>query len=429
MNNRIIVTAITVKANCIEVIYCVEGETLLPAFRGLHIEGDKQVGSFFVEYSESTKSVPAGIAVIPFVANVLPIVWLWNAELFVDELDENFYESIPEIEHSYIFMYPMLSFQGKVTVSKLVKYHSIEPTQIDHTASLFSGGVDAFATLFAHYEERPTLITLWGADVKQTDEEGWSKVWGHTTKIADSLSLPTPIWIKTNFREIVDEGYLGSLVKKSKDGWWHGFQHGIGISAHTAPLAYMHGFATIYMASSFNVRYKGTCASDPMIESHLRFADSYIRHDRYSYTRNDKIRLIIQRSKELEVKVPFHVCWQSTGGGNCCSCEKCLRTIMGIIAQGGDPHDFGFDIEFDKLSSYRTIIEQNMSLYPQLNEEWKLLKEAFTAQDLYHTDPRYNWIYDLKADSNLLLKMRSKHALRAILFPLVYFRRHLCGKK
>lgn len=429
MNNRIIVTSVTAKVNSIDVTYCVEGKTLLPSFRGLRTEGNKHIGSFFAEYSESVESVPYGIAVIPFIANVLPIAWLWNAEVIVDELDENFYECIPEIEHGYIYMYPMLSFQGKVTVSKIVKYHSAVPAQINNTASLFSGGVDAFATLFAHYDERPTLITLWGSDVKLTDEEGWAKVWGHAVKTAEDLQLPAPIWIKTNFREIVDEGYLGKLVKKSKDGWWHGFQHGIGISAHTAPLAYIHGFVSVYMASSYTVNDKVLCASDPLIESHFRFADGYIRHDRYSYNRNDKIRLIIQRSQELGVKPAIHVCWQSAGGDNCCSCEKCLRTIMGIIAQGGDPHDFGFDIEIDKLPSYQTMIEQNISLYHHLPDYWETIREIFATQNLHHDDPRYNWIYTLKADPNLLLKLRIKRALRIPLFPIVYLRRRFRGNK
>ena len=41
----------------------------------------------------------------------------------------------------------------------------------------------------------------------------------------------------------------------------------------------------------------------------------------------------------------LRVCWESAGGSNCCHCEKCLRTILAIYAEGADPRDFGFDYE------------------------------------------------------------------------------------
>ena len=31
-----------------------------------------------------------------------------------------------------------------------------------------------------------------------------------------------------------------------------------------------------------------------------------------------------------------------SGGTNCCKCEKCYRTILEIVSEGGEPNAFGF---------------------------------------------------------------------------------------
>ena len=57
--------------------------------------------SFFIEYSEDISTTPKGIAIIPFVTNILPLIWLTNSELIIPELDHNFYKSILVIKISY----------------------------------------------------------------------------------------------------------------------------------------------------------------------------------------------------------------------------------------------------------------------------------------------------------------------------------------
>lgn len=46
---------------------------------------------YWIEYNENVESVPVSIAIIPFVCNVLPIVWVADAELYLPEIDEDFY--------------------------------------------------------------------------------------------------------------------------------------------------------------------------------------------------------------------------------------------------------------------------------------------------------------------------------------------------
>ena len=112
---------------------------------------------FRVKYSQDISGVPEGILVIPFITNVLPIIWLTDAVLQVPRLDRVFYESIPEIKKGYADMSPMLTFKGRVEVDELEE-HDVSPSE--QVAAFFSGGVDAFATLIRHREEKPILLTM-----------------------------------------------------------------------------------------------------------------------------------------------------------------------------------------------------------------------------------------------------------------------------
>ena len=240
------------------------------------------IRTFEAEYSENIETVPFSVLVIPFVCNVLPIVWLTDSVLELNELDREFYEAIPGVLKGYRDMSPMLAFRGSVQAAKIVDNH-YEAT--DAVAALFSGGVDAFATLVAHITEKPTLITLWGADVRLTDQEGWDRVSQHVRETVNQYALPTPLLIRTNFRSMVKEGPLGELVAAAGDGWWHGYQHGIAILGHAAPSAYLHRWKTVYIASSFTPDNKAICASDPTIDNNLQLVSTRVWHDQYEFHR------------------------------------------------------------------------------------------------------------------------------------------------
>lgn len=309
------------------------------------IKGDwqkhfKLSNKLFIEYGCNIEKVPDSVAVIPLVCNILPIAWLCDAEIILEELDEDFYTNLDSIKKGYEDMYPMLNFSGKLTVSNIVKNQNTDTENC--SAVLFSGGVDAYTTLLRHIKEKPCLVSLWGADVKLNDTEGWEKVNGHIQSVAEEYRL-TYIFVKTNFREILNDGTLGMLVRKSGDGWWHGFQHGIGIISHVAPVAYVYSAKTTYIASSHPRRMKGqyTCASDPTIDNHVSFCGCRTIHDGDEMDRQEKVRYLVSKKRGGN-PIKLRVCWEAPGGGNCCACEKCYRTILEIISEGEDPNHFGF---------------------------------------------------------------------------------------
>ena len=341
--NRIILNNIDITENRIEYNYNIDGEWA---------ECFSLEQSFFVEYNNSDiMNVPKSIAVIPFLGSVLPMAWVCDAEVVIPECDKDFIDNIDDVKNGYINMFPGFNFGGCLNVEKVIDNSR---DSLDGVMSLFSGGVDAFNTLTMHADEKLILLSLWGADVKLTDEAGWNIVSEHLKQTAKDFNIDC-VEAKTSFRRFLKEGKLDKVVSSSGDGWWHGFQHGMGIITHAAPIAYLRDVKTVYIASSFTAADKGnyTCASDPTIDNHIRFGGSSVCHDGYEFARQQKIHNIVEFCKKTGKSISLRVCWESSGGSNCCECEKCWRTILGIIAEKQDPRKFGFeytDNSFKKLS-------------------------------------------------------------------------------
>lgn len=383
--NRIELNSIGVSGNTIEYFHTIEGEWKK------YFYCDKKMK---IKYGIDMDTVPESLLVIPFLCNILPIVWLCDAEVVVDEIDKDFYDNVPYIKKGYEQMYPMLKFGGSLLAEKIVQ------NQVQHqdkTAVLFSGGVDAYTTLFRHLDEKPCLVTIWGADISLSDTEGWKNVIGHTRKVADEYNFDCEI-IKTNFRELIDEGRLSKLVKESGDGWWHGFQCGIAILSHMAPIAYVKGLKITYIASSFPEKMKGqyTCASDPIIDNYVKYCGCETVHDGYEMDRQEKIRFLVGRKAE-GLPVKLRVCWQEAGGKNCCRCEKCYRTILEIVSEGDDPNEYGFEwddkaIRACKKDMYCKIISESFNIkqfYIPLQET--MLKNREKIKDY----GKYKWLTEL----------------------------------
>lgn len=295
---------------------------------------------FMIEYPENIEEVPDAIANIPFVCNVLPIVWLTDSELILTELDQSFYDCIPNVRKGYEEMYPESVFAGKITVKQIT---ACEKKATGKAAVFFSGGLDSVDTFIAHVDEQLDLISIWGSDIRFDNTKGWNLVHSGIEAYAQKYQL-NDVVIRSCFREFDSEHALGEKFSaRLKDGWWHGVKHGIGLLGHAAPYAYLKGLSTVYIASS-NCPADGPvrCASSPNIDNHVRFANCAVVHDGYAFSRQDKVANVVNYCRSKDDRLSLHVCWESQSGGNCCKCEKCYRTMAGLLAEGADPREYGF---------------------------------------------------------------------------------------
>lgn len=397
--NKFIVKSITVNEEYISYDYHISGEWKK------YFNLDEMLS---IKYSYKINDIPYGIAVIPLLCNILPLAWIFDGTVIVDEIDEDFYLSISKFKKGYEEMYPKISFKGSIISNSIIKYNQ-KPS--NKSLALFSGGVDAFYTLLSNIKENPEINTIWGADIKLDDLDGWNRVLEHTIETANLYNLDYS-WIKSNFRLIINEGELTKYVyEKSNDGWWHGFQHGIGLIGHVAPYIYIYNISKVYIAASFTIKEKGqvTCASDPTIDDKVRFCGAKVKHDGYEASRQEKIKFICEYSRKNSTEIPLRVCWESSGGSNCCRCEKCYRTIFGILAEKQNPRKYGFnytDKEFISIiEDLKNRVMINMDNFIYLL--WKDIHYRF--KDNYHInemDRRLTWFYKFNTYS-IYLKIKA----------------------
>lgn len=336
----------------IEAEYVVEGEWQEAFARDTNPQWVKFSGGdwgFRCEYNQDVGGVPEGIAVIPFLANVMPMAWLYDADVFVDEVDLAFYQSMADVRGAYARMYPKLKFGGNLIARRPTENFIRQPKA--PPLVLYSGGVDALFSLLGNRALRPTLLTIWGSDVFFDDAVGWNKVSGLNGKVAADFGASYDT-IRSSFRFFQHYPTLDRLVKPLVgDNWWHGFQHGIGLLGLTAPLAWARKTGTVFISSSYSSKDRQftCCASHPSIDTALRFFDGACQHYDFTVTRQEKVAYICEESSRRRQDIPLRVCWTSTVGDNCCVCDKCMRTIFAIHAEGADPRRFGFELRDETI--------------------------------------------------------------------------------
>ena len=88
MNNRISVDKVLVQERSIEYKFCLEGDWK----KAFNSESMK------IEYSIDVSAVPESIAIVPLLANILPIAWVYDAKIKVGECDKSFYDSIEDFK-------------------------------------------------------------------------------------------------------------------------------------------------------------------------------------------------------------------------------------------------------------------------------------------------------------------------------------------
>ncbi len=363
-------------------------------------ENDK----FFIEYIAepkiNTEEIPDSVAVIPLLGNVLPIIWICNANLYVDELDKTFYDRLEYIKSGYKKIWKKLKFRGKITVNKVISNNS---DKIGAPVSFFSMGADAWQTLISHYKEKPILMTMFGADIDANNIESIKDFKQKVNQTAQDFNLNT-VFFKTNLKSFIT-GRVEKLIKPLRNiwggggevGWWHEIQHSLGVITHAAPIAYLNHSRFIYFASTNSSKdiIKKPLASVPEIDNEIRFIDAQVVHDGYEFQRQDKIHNICEFSQNHNYKINLHVCWESqnNNNSNCNICEKCLRTIIGIIIEGYDPNEFGFIYDKEKTQNdlKKIFLQDNFSTLFAYKYWLSMQKKFINSPNLQTDYPELNW--------------------------------------
>lgn len=356
---------------------------------------------YSIDYGRDISDIPISILNIPFILNVLPMVWIFDGEMKIESIDEKLNEAIPNIKKGYENMYPQIKFGGKVI------YNNIENnsyTPVNKVGSFYSGGLDASSTLASHYYENPVLINLQGSDISLKYKKVIDGVRSFLKKEAQELELDIN-FVTSEFRTVLNERNLNNYIREMvHDNYWHAFQHGIAIIGHSAPLAFLYKLKKVYIASSFTKNDHVPCASDPTIDNFVKFSSTEIFHDGYEFNRQDKSENVYKFIKKENKKIKLRVCLDDYRINNCCHCEKCYRTIFGFASKGFDPSCVGFDLSLNDYKKIEKDIKNRVII--EFIPYWNNIKNEFLKHPELENDERFKWIYT--ADFNMLNNKKIK---------------------
>ena len=298
--------------------------------------------SLIIEYQENMEDVPQSLLVVPFVSSILPLMWVTNTVMWVEEIDSMFYHSILRVRDAYQRLYSHCPLRGNIIPARFVDNELIKKKE---ALLLFSGGLDANCSYVRIHDKKPLLFNI----------QGWYKKLSDLDKAAEADIRDTSSFAKregcdysfakSNFAVLVREDlWTKNIRPKFGDSWWHGFQHSMAFISIAIPLAYKHGIPNIYIASSVPMGEFCMCASHVTTDSEFRYASTgKCIHDGSELVRQQKVQVVVDYQRKQDKPYPMRVC--SFNDKNCCECEKCFRTVLGLVAEKADVRDFGFYTE------------------------------------------------------------------------------------
>jgi hypothetical protein len=348
----------------------------------------------YVQYDGiDLKKVDNSVLAIPVLSMLAPIAWAVGADIHAVELDASFLKSMAKVKDVYRGVHTNFSFSGDISAGKVI------PNRFkgDRTGLLFSGGVDSLTSYLRNRDLKPDFISIWGLpDIPPFEEKFWDRMWSDIMFLANLDGINT-FQVKTDmFRNINHE----LLTRQFGTGWFVGAAFALFMLGLCAPVTAIRGIGTVIIASSYTEDFKGRYGSHPSIDNNVSWADVRVVHDGFELSRQQKLNYLC---KEQNARYLSHlrVCWDSALSTNCGDCEKCMRTIVGLVIEGADPNNCNFHVDGKTLPLIKDcFLKGRVELDEGPDFMWIDLQKHIPDQinkDIYGSKEFLEWLkeYDL----------------------------------
>ena len=122
--------------------------------------------TMFIEYEESVDTVPVSILTIPFVNSMLGLVWMSDSVIFVDEIDQTYYDSVSFLKRAYEELHGYPNLKGLLVPSIIVEN---EIPESNKSILLFGGGIDCQSSYLRNSDNVAYALNIYGW-LKSLDE-------------------------------------------------------------------------------------------------------------------------------------------------------------------------------------------------------------------------------------------------------------------
>ena len=384
---------------------------------------------FYVEYDKDVQDVSSSILYIPVISSIAPLAWVTGANIYVEELDRTYLESLAKIKLVMKRWYPRLPFSSTIYVKNIVS----NSFQNKNFGLMFTGGIDSTVSFIKHRSDKPHLIMVGEPEVPLRDKAFWRRIKNRYKTFAKEENVNID-FITMNYCDFLNEEQLERDFGRflAEFVWWGALQHGILLLSLCAPLTVIENIGVVLIASSATKDYKIPWGSHPLIDNKLSWADIKIVHDCYELSRQEKIRHVLKNYLRDHIEkrktYPYlkvcnsmkyidrstrNILFDRLENNNCSDCEKCIRTITGLTEENIDPNKCGFNIGDDFFNLAKGLLIKT-KFKPIEAFIWRDIQRHIPktiTHDLYSSKAFFEWLKDFEIKESASMGIR-KNLLR-----------------
>jgi hypothetical protein len=354
---------------------------------------------FYVKYDNKLKSISDDLLYIPGVGCIITLCWATGSDLYIDELDSNYINSLEKVKDKLNVLYPGINLYGEI----YVKIESYDKSLFKRKGLLFSGGVDSTSLFIKNRKIKPDLISIIGGIIP-TDNRRFINNFKEVYKKFAKREGVNIFFIETNIRDVINETLLTRETRKfiGYATWWGGVSHGLVQLSLCAPLT-MEGIGQLNIASSVpDIGRWRPFGSDPRLDSLINWREIRVIHEGAENTRQGKIKQYIKKYvQETGIYPKLQVCNYNpviSKDFNCGFCEKCVRTILGLLMENIDPRKCSLTMTKNIFDHIKKDILPRTS-YMASREDWKELPQHINLKKIknYHGSKRFfSWLKEYR---------------------------------
>ena len=261
--------------------------------------------------------------------------------------------------------------------------------------SYFSGGVDSFYTLFQNPQEISALVFVAGFSPSLDEMVRCERAISSIRKVAAAMGKEL-IVVTTNLRDFMEK-VIRPVPSLSP---WE-MAHGTAL-ATVAHLVAGEGARVLIPASFCHQDAVMPWGSHPLLDPLWSSSRVRVVSDGYWANRVDKCACIAENQLALDNLI---VCYQRSAIQplNCGCCEKCILTMIGLLACGALDRTpvFGYPLEADRVAEMPIVREEvflhdcNLRALEQRGirpDIQKALRHAIRHAYTVETEPASPWI-------------------------------------
>jgi len=312
-----------------------------------------------------------------------------GADVYVDELDRTFAESMDTVQREYKKIYSGISSETRLHADRLVANR----IATKRTALLFSGGLDSTYSLYRNMSLKPMLIMIFGTtDIPTSDLEFQNTLQREYSDFAKREAL-TLSFVRTNAAEILDRIKVDRLFWKFQGRFGGNYMQCLAYSlcniGQTAPLS-IEKFGRLLVAGAIDeissrddrTRRKYPYASYPATDEKIMWANFHVEHDG-SIPRHEKAFALKEwfASHEMKLRPCMLVSRLPHRSGhpdqlNCGQCSKCLMTIAELLLAGIDPGEHGLSVDQATYGRMKALFQSELLSREDITFWWKPVQQA-----------------------------------------------------